>query len=147
MDQRFSMVTLGVADMAASVAFYEALGWRRSPPLLESVAFFQGPGVILSLYGWDALAADAGLAAPPRRPDPGGFHGASLAYLARDKAEVDAVTARARAAGARILKQPQDAFWGGYHAYFADPDGHLWEPAWNPGVDLDAEGRASLKGA
>lgn len=141
MEQRVSIVTLGVADLQRSIAFYEALGWRRSSPALTGVAFFQCPGMVFGLFPLKALLADAGL-----DPTSGeGLGRASLAYNTRDKAGVETVLAEAEAAGARIVKSAQDAFWGGYHGYFFDPDGHLWEVAWNPGLEIDATGGAVLK--
>lgn len=140
MEQRLSMVTLGVADLAASIAFYERLGWRRSMPELTGVAFFQCAGVVFGLFPLPDLLADAGLD-PGSRPAGGG---ASLAFNTRSKEEVEEALAEAEAAGARILKPAQEAFWGGYHGYFADPDGHLWEVAWNPGLTVDEAGAARL---
>jgi uncharacterized protein len=126
MEQRVSLITLGVADLARSLRFYESLGWRRANQHAE-VVFFQAGGLVLGLWARAALAADAGL------PEEGsGFRGIALAYNARSRAEVDAVLAEAAAAGATITKPAEDAFWGGYSGYFADPDGHLWEAAWNP---------------
>lgn len=121
------MVTLGVKDLAKSVAFYEkGFGWHRieSPP---EVAFFDLNGSWLGLYGWDALAEDA-------RVDPAGtgFRGVTLAHNVESEAEVDRVFAMAVAAGATAVKKPEKVFWGGYSSYFADPDQHLWEVAFNP---------------
>ncbi len=121
------MITLGVRDLARAVRFYEAgLGFPRmeSPP---EVAFFTLNGSWLGLYGRAALAADAGV------PDDGsGFEGVTLAHNVGTEREVDAVVARAVAAGATLVKPPQKVFWGGYSGYFKDPDGHLWEVAHNP---------------
>ncbi len=140
MEQRVSLVTLGVADLARSLRFYEALGWKRSNKD-EGVAFFQTPGGVFALWSRGALAEDAGLT------DSGAaFSGMALAYNARSKAEVDAVLAEAEAAGATILKPAEDVFWGGYSGYFADPDGHPWEVAWNPGWTIEADGRVVLPG-
>ena len=139
MEQRLSLVTLGVADLPRSLRFYERLGWKRGNRD-DSVVFFQLPGMVLALWSRAALAEDAQVA------DMGGFGGITLAYNARSKADVDAVLAEAKAAGARILKPAQDAFWGGYSGYFAGPDGHPWEVAWNPGWKLDEAGRVSLSG-
>jgi hypothetical protein len=141
MDQRLSLVTLGVADLERARRFYEdGLGWKRGNKD-ESVVFFQLPGSILALWSRASLAEDAGL------PDAGaGFSGIVLAYNARSRAEVDAVLGQAGAAGARILKPAAETFWGGYSGYFADPDGHPWEVAHNPFWTLDAEGRVSLGG-
>ncbi len=138
MDQRVSLVTLGVADLGRALRFYEALGWKRGNKD-AGVVFFQIPGAVFALWLRAALAEDAHVA------DSGAsFGGIALAYNARSKAEVDKVLAEAEAAGGTILKPAVDVFWGGYSGYFADPDGHLWEVAWNPGWSLDAEGRVSL---
>ena len=120
MEPRISLITLGVADMARARRFYETLGWRASGPG-EGVTFFQAGGMILSLYGREALAADAHLPA-----EGSGFGGITLAYNVRERADVDRVLTEAKAAGAIILKPAEDAFWGGYSGYFADPDGHPW---------------------
>jgi uncharacterized protein len=142
MEQRLSVVTLGVADLEAARRFYEdGLGWQRGNRHAE-VVFFQLPGMVLALFSRASLAADAGL--PPEAAPASGFGGITLAYNARSREEVDAVMAEAAAAGARILKPAQQAFWGGYSGYFADPDGHPWEIAWNPEWELDGAGRVSL---
>jgi uncharacterized protein len=139
MEQRVSLVTLGVADIERSRQFYEdGLGWKRGNEN-ESVVFFQLPGSILALWSRASLAEDAGLA------DTGaGFSGMALAYNARSREDVDAVLSEAETAGARILKRAAETFWGGYSGYFADPDGHPWEVAHNPFWSVDAEGRVSL---
>ncbi len=127
MKPRISMITLGVRDLAASIAFYErGLGLPRmaSPP---EVAFFTLDGTWLGLYGREALAEDATLPAEGH-----GFAGVALVHNVASEAEVDAVLEQAVAAGARLVKPGQKAFWGGYSGYFADPDGHLWEVAHNP---------------
>jgi len=127
MQPRISMITLGVRDMATAVKFYEqGLGFPRmdSPP---EVAFFTLNGSWLALYGRDALADDAQV------PSEGhGFEAFTLAHNVHSEAEVDAVVQQALAAGATLVKQPQKVFWGGYSGYFRDPDGHLWEVAYNP---------------
>ncbi|MCW5698009.1 MAG: VOC family protein [Bauldia sp.] len=135
MEQRLSLVTLGVRDLEMSRRFYEALGWRAegSPP---GVVFFQLQGLVFGLFGWDDLAKDATV--PPAGA---GFRGLSLAYNARSREEVDAVMAEAVAAGARLVKAPHEVFWGGYSGYFADPDEHLWEVAHNPGWVIEPDGR------
>jgi uncharacterized protein len=135
MEQRISIVTLGVADLPKSRAFFERLGWRRSVKGAEGIAFFQTGGMVLALYPRDELAKDAGVA-----PGGGGFSGITLAYNARSREEVDAVLAEAVAAGATLRKQAQEAFWGGYSGYFADLDGYLWEVAWNPSFPIDSMG-------
>ena len=139
MEQRVSLVTLGVADLARARRFYEeGLGWRRANEHAE-VAFYQAGGMVLALWGRDALADDAGL------PGAGsGFRASALAYNTRTRAEVDAVLAEAAAAGGRIVKPAQDAVWGGYTGYFEDPDGHLWEVAWNPDWEVAADGSIRL---
>ena len=127
MDQRLSLVTLGVADLARARRFYEdGLGWVRGNQD-EGVAFYQMPGAILALWTRPELAEDAGIS------DAGAaFSGMALAYNARSREEVDAVLAEARAAGAEIVKPAHETVWGGYSGYFADLDGHLWEVAHNP---------------
>ena len=139
MDQRLSIVTFGVSDLARSRKFYEALGWRAANVKSDAIVFFQLGGIALALFGRADLAKDAGIAdsAP-------GFSGISLAHNVRDKAEADAVIAHAVKSGGRLVKPAHDTFWGGYSGYFADPDGHLWEVAWNPFFPLDAKGAISL---
>ncbi|MEX0853487.1 MAG: VOC family protein [Bauldia sp.] len=137
MDQRVSLVTLGAADLDRSRRFYERLGWKRGNAE-AGVVFFQLPGAVLALWSRAALAEDAHVV------DGGGFGGIALAYNARSKAEVDAVLAEATTVGATILKPAAETFWGGYSGYFADPDGHPWEVAFNPFWSLDAEGRVRL---
>ena len=140
MEQRLSMVTLGVVDLARARRFYEAgLGWTPSGASCDQVAFFQVGGVVLGLYPREALAEDAKVA-----PDGSGFGGIALAYNGRTRDEVDRVLAKAEAAGATILKPAQDVFWGGYSGYFADPDGHPWEVAWNPDWPIDDDGMVRL---
>ena len=141
MEQRLSLVTLGVADLDRARRFYEGgLGWQRGNDN-PHVVFYQGPGGIIALWSRQMLAEDARVA------DGGAtFGGMTLAYNARSRDEVDAVLAEAAAAGATILKPAEEVFWGGYSGYFADPDGHVWEVAWNPHWSIDAEGRVSLGG-
>src|SRR5439155_2643471 len=127
MDQRLSLITLGVRDMAVSRAFYRRLGWVESSASNEHVAFFQIGGMALALYGWDALAEDARVAA-----DGTGFRAVTLALNARSREEADRFHADMVAAGAAAVKPMQDAVWGGYSGYVADPDGHLFEIAHNP---------------
>ena len=127
MKPRISMITLGVRDLSASVKFYEqGLGFPRldSPP---EVAFFSLNGTWLGLYGREALAEDANVSA-----DGQGFESFTLAHNVHSEAEVDEVMNQAIEAGASLVKQPQKVFWGGYSGYFKDPDGHLWEVAYNP---------------
>jgi hypothetical protein len=127
MKPHISMITLGVRDLAASIAFYEkGLGFPRmeSPP---EVAFFTLNGTWLALYGREALADDADVSA-----EGDGFEAFTLAHNVRSEADVDRVVDEAVAAGATLVKKPHKAFWGGYSGYFRDPDGHLWEVAYNP---------------
>jgi len=139
MEQRISIVTLGVSDLKRSREFYERMGWRRAASKTEGIVFFQAGGMALALYPRDELAKDANVAA-----DGNGFNGITLAYNARNREEVDSVLAQAQGAGAKILKLAQDAFWGGYSGYFADPDGFLWEVAWNPFFPISEDGAIHL---
>jgi catechol 2,3-dioxygenase-like lactoylglutathione lyase family enzyme len=142
MEQRLSLVTLGVTDLARSRRFYEAgLGWRPSSASTGEVAFYQLGGIGLALWSRTALAEDAGL---PEPGPPDGFAGVALAHNVRTRDEVEALLARAVAAGGRLLRPAQDASWGGRTGYFADPDGHLWEVAWNPAFPLDEAGSLAL---
>ncbi len=136
---RLTLVTLGVADLDRSRRFYEAWGWRASKASQPTIIFFQANGLALALYGRRELADDAAV-----RDHPTGFAGITLAYNCRSKAEADEVFARALAAGAKAQKPLHDAFWGGYSGYIADPDGHLWEIAWNPFFPLDERGHLFL---
>ncbi len=120
MQQRVSLVTLGVADVQRARAFYEALGWRAAPTEADDVVFFQAGGMVLALWDRDALAADSGVA------DSGGFGGIGLAHNVGSPAEVDAVLEEARAAGATVTRAGEATFWGGYSGAFTDPDGHPW---------------------
>ena len=139
MEQRLSLVTLGVADLSRSRRFYEeGLGWKRGNDSAD-VAFYQLPGGVFALWARPLLAADAGVA------DSGAaFSGVALAYNARSREEVDTVLAEAGAAGAEIVKPAHDTFWGGYSGYFADPDGHLWEIAHNPFWTISEDGSVRL---
>jgi catechol 2,3-dioxygenase-like lactoylglutathione lyase family enzyme len=140
MEQRLSIVALGVADLARARRFYcEGLGWRESAAGNESICFIGAGGVVLGLYGGEALAEDAGVSA-----EGGGFAGFTLAHNVASEADVDRTLAEAVAAGATLVKPGQKVFWGGYSGYFADPDGHLWEVAHNPFFPLDADGRVQL---
>src|ERR1700690_309237 len=136
MDQRVSIVTLGVSDLQRSWEFYERLGWRRSMPQTEGIVFFQAGGMALALYPRDELAKDANVPSS----DSHGFTNVTLAYNARNREEVNAVLAQAQAAGAKLVKPAQEAFWGGYSGYFSDPDGFLWEVAWNPFFQIAEDG-------
>ncbi|AXQ92336.1 VOC family protein [Cereibacter azotoformans] len=136
--QRVTLITLGVGDLAASVAFYERLGWKQHRAQ-EDVAFFQLQGSALALFGSAALAADQG------RPGAGlGTGAVTLAQNFATEAEVDAAFDAALAAGATALKRPEKVFWGGYSGYWADPDGHVWEVAMNPLWPLAEDGSLTL---
>lgn len=135
MEQRISLVTLGVADLKRSSEFYERLGWCRVISQGEGIVFFQAGGMALALYPRHELAKDANVS-----PDGHGFTGISLAYNTRSRTEVDSVLKDAAAAGATVLKPAQEAFWGGYSGYFSDPDGFLWEVAWNPFFPIAEDG-------
>ena len=127
MEPRISIVTLGVADLPRSVQFYrDGLGLSLYDENTESIAFFQNRGAWLALYPQEALAADVGISA-----DGSGFSGVTLAHNVRSKREVDELLQVAVEAGATLVKPAEDTFWGGYSGYFADPDNHLWEIAWN----------------
>ena len=129
MPARINLVTLGVTNLERSTAFYRALGWPLSPSSVAGeVSFFGLVGCVLALFEHDALADDAAVGRTPL-PE---FRGVSLAVNVGSPAEVDAALAAATAAGASVTKPGQQVFWGGYNGYFADPDGHLWEVAWNP---------------
>ena len=140
MRQQMHLITLGVKDLNRSLEFYEqGLGWKRAQASGGDVVFFSMGGVVLSLYPRDKLADDVTV------PEVGeGFEGITLAYNTRNREEVDEVLRLAADLGGRIVKHAQDAFWGGYSGYFADPDGHLWEVAWNPFFEFDEEGQLLL---
>ncbi len=135
MQPRISMISLGVLNIEASVKFYtEGLELPRMEPFNEEIAFFNLNGTWLSIYPWDKLAEDAQV--PPQGS---GFRGIALAHNVSSKAQVDALIAQAINAGAKLIKQPEMVFWGGYSGYFADLDGHLWEVAWNPHMWIGPE--------
>ena len=139
---RLSIVTLGVADLERSIAFYERLGWtRRGSSVPGVIAWFDLGGVYLGLFQRDELAADADLADPGPVPR---FSGVTLAMNVESDEEVERIVDEAEAAGATILKRPRIAIFDGLDAYFADPDGHAWEVAHNPGFPLDADGRITI---
>lgn len=141
MEQRLSLITLGIKDLAISRKFYEnVLGWQLSSAGNEHIAFYQMNGFAFGLYSRKALAEDAGVAAEPIAP----FSGITLAHNVRQPQEVDTTINAAVQAGAKLVKPAQDVFWGGRSGYFADPDGYLWEIAWNPGFVLDAAGNIQL---
>lgn len=136
---RLHLVTLGVADIATATAFYERLGLSKSSASNEHVSFFQLGAMVLGLFGRAALAEDAQV------PDgAAGFSGVTLAWNLISEAAVDEAFQRMLAAGATAKKTPQRVFWGGYSGYVADPDGHLWELAYNPFFPFDAAGALVL---
>lgn len=138
MEQRVSLITLGVADVERARAFYEALGWSTNADPGDDVVFFQAGGMIVALWGRNELATDSGV------EDGGGWGGITLAHNVRSPAEVDAVIAEAEAAGASVPRQPGETFWGGYSGIFVDPDGHPWEVAHNPRWTLAGDGSIRL---
>ena len=141
MEQRLSLLTLTVRDLARARAFYEqGLGWKPANDRHEGVVFYQLGGMGLVLWGREALAEDARVSV-----EGSGFAGVAMAHNVRSREEVDAVLAEAVAAGGTLHKPGTEASWGGYTGYFADPDGHLWEVAFNPGFPLDAEGRLTIQ--
>ena len=137
---RISIITLGVADLERSTAFYESLGWTKSPASMPAITFFEMQGSVFGLYEWSALADDAKVPA-----DSSGFRGVTLAMNLASVAEVDEVFAEWVAAGATPKVEPHTAFWGGHSSYVADPDGHLWEIAHNPYATIDADGRLVMR--
>ncbi len=141
MEQRLTMVTLGVRDVGRARKFYEGLGFVAAKFESDDIAFFQMGSTILGLYGRQALADDAGV-----ENSVPGFSGVALAWNARSEKDVDATLDEVVQAGGRLVKAPQKVFWGGYSGYFADPDGHLWEVAYNPGWPMDDDGRVQLPG-
>ena len=130
---RINFITLGVRDVAVSTAFYTRLGFKASTVSNENVSFFDANGIVLSVFGHDALAHDAAATAGPLPK----FRGVSVAWNGTSEAHVDAIFAHALSAGALQMKAPEKVFWGGYSGYFADPDGHLWEVAFNPFVPMN----------
>ena len=138
MEQRVSLITLGVLDLARARAFYEGLGWTTRAAAEDDVVFFQAGGMVVALWDRASLAEDSGV------EDSGGWGGLTLAHNVRSPAEVDAVIEEARAAGADIVREPAKTFWGGYSAAFTDPDGHPWEVAHNPRWTIHEDGSAEL---
>ena len=138
MEQRVSLITLGVRDLARARRFYDALGWRTGAAPDDDVVFFEARGFIVALWGRAELAQDSGVR------DNGGWGGITLAHCVRSPAEVDAVIEDARAAGAQITREAGETFWGGYSGVFVDPDGHPWEVAHNPRWTLHGDGSITL---
>jgi uncharacterized protein len=137
-DQRLSLVTLGVADLDRARRFYEALGWKTGWSEGEDVVFFQSGCMILALWGRDQLAEDSGV------EDGGGWGGVALAHNVRSPEEVDTVMREAAAAGAAVMRAAAPTFWGGYSGVFTDPDGHPWEVAHNPHWTVEQDGSVRL---
>ncbi len=137
MEQRISLVTLGVADVSRARRFYEALGWVGESPDGE-IVFFQAAGIVIALWDRARLAEDSA------KTDTGGWGGVTIAHNVGSPSEVDAVVAQAAAAGATIGRAPAPTFWGGYSGVFIDPDGHPWEVAHNPGWVLGDAGSTRL---
>jgi catechol 2,3-dioxygenase-like lactoylglutathione lyase family enzyme len=137
---RVSLVTLGVADLPRSTAFYSDLGWSLSPASTAEVSFFHTGGGLLALYGEEDLVADSGTLAAVGP----GFRGVTLAINVESPAAVDAAVEEAESVGATVLRRPATATWGGRIGYFADPDGHVWEVAHNPGFPLGPDGLPRL---
>jgi uncharacterized protein len=138
-EQRVSLVTLGVADLARARGFYEALGWTTRAEPGDDIVFFQAGCLVVALWDRGRLAEDSSV------DDAGGWGGITLAHNVRSAAEVDAVLAEAAAAGATIGRPGAETFWGGYSGVFLDPDGHPWEVAHNPGWPLDESGAVRLR--
>jgi catechol 2,3-dioxygenase-like lactoylglutathione lyase family enzyme len=138
-EQRVSLITLGVRDLPRARAFYEALGWKTGAEPDDDVVFFQAGSMIVALWGRDQLAADSVV------EDGGGWGGVTLAHNVRSPPEVDDVLAQAEAAGATIGRPGAETFWGGYSGVFVDPDGHPWEVAHNPHWTLTDDGSVTLR--
>jgi uncharacterized protein len=138
MEQRISLITLGVADVSRARTFYEQLGWHGQET--EETVFFQAGGMAVVLWARHKLAADAGI----EDGDAGGFGGLALAQNVRSRAEVDELLATAAGAGAQITQPARETFYGGYAGYFRDLDGHVWEIAYNPGFQLGPDGSLTL---
>ncbi len=138
MEQRLSLVTLGVSDLPRARAFYEGLGWHTRAKPDDDVVFFQAGGMIVALWDRAKLAQDS------RVEDGGGWGGVTLAHNVRSSDEVDSVIEQARSAGANIAREPGETFWGGYSGLFIDPDGHPWEVAQNPRWTITTDGSVIL---
>jgi catechol 2,3-dioxygenase-like lactoylglutathione lyase family enzyme len=137
---RINFITFGVVDMAKMRAFYERLGLVASSASNPNVTFFDANGIVLALFGYHELAEDAGVKAD-LVPS---FRGVGVAWNGTSEEDVDRIMAHAKAVGATIAKKAQKVFWGGYSGYFADPEGHLWEVAFNPFMPIDADGHIQL---
>lgn len=143
MEQRVSLITLGVSDVARSRTFYEALGWAGQT--VEGTVFFQAGGMAVVLWSRDRLMADAGIVSTDSELTPSAaFGGITLAHNVRTEKDVDRILAAAEASGATVTRPAARTFYGGYAGYFADPDGHLWEIAHNPGFPLREDGSITV---
>lgn len=138
MEHRLTIVGLGVADLSIATRFYqENFGWEKTDASNDNITFFQLNGILLSLYPREKLAEDATV-----DPVGSGFKGFTLAYNTRSKEEVDELISKLESKGVQIVKRPEEVFWGGYSSYIADPDGNLWEIAFNPFLPIDEAGNA-----
>lgn len=136
MEQRLTIISLGVSDLDISTEFYKnCFGWKLDESSNKSIRFFKLNGILLSLYGQSALAEDVGV-----KIEENGFKGFTMAHNVHSEKEVDQIIEALKAKGVRIIKKPQFVFWGGYSSYISDPDGHLWEIAYNPFMPLDKAG-------
>ena len=138
MEQRLSLVTIGVSDLARSRAFYEALGWTTRAAPDDDVVFFQSGGMVFALWGRSQLAEDSGVT------EGQGWGGITLAHNVRSASEVDSAMSEAAGAGATITRRAGDTFWGGYSGVFLDPDGYPWEVAYNPHWQIGEDGSVAL---
>jgi catechol 2,3-dioxygenase-like lactoylglutathione lyase family enzyme len=137
-EQRLTVVTLGVSDLARSRAFYEALGWTTGAAPDDDVVFFQSGGMVFALWGRSQLAEDSGVT------EGQGWGGVTLAHNVRSQSEVDSAMSEAAAAGATITRRAGETFWGGYSGVFLDPDGYPWEVAHNPHWTIEQDGSVKL---
>lgn len=136
MEQRLTLITLGVADVNRATEFYEQkFGWKKAASSNDDITFFMLNGMMLSLFNRDSLAEDAAVS-----PAGTGFKGFTLAWNARSEAEVDAIVSDLKGKGVTVVKEPQQVFWGGYSGYVADVDGNLWEISFNPFLPMDEHG-------
>ena len=138
MEQRLSLITLGISDLDRARTFYEALGWTTGAEEGDDVVFFQAGGMVIGLWDRAKLAEDSVVT------DGGGWGGITLAYNTREQSEVDQVIEEARSAGATIGREPAETFWGGYSGIFIDPDGHPWEVAHHPGWTIEEDGALTI---
>jgi predicted lactoylglutathione lyase len=138
MEQRLSLITLGISDLARAREFYEALGWKTGAKEADDVAFFQAGGMVFALWDRAKLAEDSAVI------DGGGWGGVTLAYNTRSQEEVDEVIEQARVAGGTIGREPGKTFWGGYSGIFIDPDGHPWEVAHHPRWTIEKDGSLTI---